>query len=347
MNKLSCSLAALTLTFAAAASQAAPLSALGLDEGVGLLSFGNIDVTNNSVNGSVLAGGNAKISSATVGAGAGKSGVIVAGNLDRSNSTILGNATVGGGFNTGWGAIQGNIAVGGDLNGINGLDKPAGSLTVWGSTKGMQSWYPTVTKGEGEFSLGYDFASAQAHMTSLSDAISGFASTGTAETRWSNNIYFDAAGLSIAIFDIAAADAAKNMQIDNLAAGATVIINVHGDTVDFGSHGYTNFTEGQVLFNLADATSVTVGGGIYASLLAPTASVQANGGRINGQVIAGSWIGSTTIDARPFAGALPHVEPIVDVPTIDPVADVPEPASLALVLGGLLATGSMVRRRKS
>lgn len=336
MKTLLRSLVALSLAALAAGSHASPLSALGLADGVGLLSFGDAEVRNNSVGGTLMIGGNAKINSTDVGTGPGGNGAVVAGNLEFSGATIKGNTTVGGKFTSGWGNLQGDVAVGGGIDASKGLSAPTGTLTVWGPITGVPQWGPTVTPGTGEFSLGFDFASAQSHARSLSSDISSYAATGSTADRW-GTLVFDAAGLSLAIFDITAADASKNMRLDNLAADATVIINVHGETVDFGNHGYDGFAANQVLFNLADAKSVAANGWLVGSLLAPNAAVVANAGNVVGQVVAGSWHGSTTIGGQAFAGTLPQVSPI---------ANVPEPASLALLLGGLVAAGSSVRRRK-
>ncbi|MFX8020215.1 choice-of-anchor A family protein, partial [Acinetobacter baumannii] len=83
--------------------------------------------------------------------------------------------------------------------------------------------------------------------------------------QW-GTLHFNATGQSLAVFDIQAADVAKNLQIDGLGVGAQVLINVHGTSVDFGNHGYTGFNKGQVLFNLPDAKTLILNGGINASL---------------------------------------------------------------------------------
>jgi choice-of-anchor A domain-containing protein len=335
MSRTARTLSLMTLACLATAAHAGT-SSLGLDSGLGLLSFSDLVVTGSSVNGSVAVGGNATVSNYSINPAAGSNGLVVAGNLDFKSGSIGGGTRVGGNATTSYsGSFGGSVAVGGALNAGAGLSVGGGNTTtVWGAVNGVQPWYPTVTAGAGSFSLGFDFAAEQARLGSLSLQLDQQATTGTPLEQW-GTLIFDASNLTTAVFDISAADASKNMQINGLAAGASVIINVLGSSVDFGNHGYTNFGSGQVLFNLPEATSITFNGGTTASFLAPLATVQSGWGSIAGQVVVDSWLSSVSINATAFNGTLPIA------------TAVPEPQSWALMLGGLFAIAAFKRRQRA
>ena len=138
------------------------------------------------------------------------------------------------------------------------------------------------------------------------------------------------------IFDVDAAVLSQNLNLVGLGSQGTVVVNVHGSFVDFGSHGFDGFSSAsdRVLFNLVDATSFSAGS-VYGSILAPNATFQSSGGGvINGQVIVQSWNSSVQVNNVPFAGKLP-------------VAAVPEPESYAMLLAGLGLMATIARRRRA
>lgn len=281
------------------AAQASPIS-LGLDTSLNLLAFGNMNVSSSDVEGRVAVGGNATIGSYSIntktGSNAlyGDTGLTVGGNLSFTSGSIWGGAIIGGSY------------------------VPTASGTVMGG----------VASGQG-----FAFASEYQRLSTLSATLDGQTNTGLAVDQW-GTLHFNAAGLSLAIFDINATDALKNMQIDGLAEGAQVLINVHGTSVDFGNHGYTGFNRGQVLFNLPEAASVLLNGGINASLLATNATVGQGWGQINGQVVVKDWNSSVQVNDAPMPNRQPNQ-----------LQRLPEPASLALVALGLGAAFTARRRR--
>lgn len=90
-----------------------------------------------------------------------------------------------------------------------------------------------------------------------------------------------------------------------------------------------------MLVSLPQATSIILNGSITTSLLAPYANVQGGWDQIGSQVIIDSWRSSALVNGTSFAGALPTL------------ANVPEPRSLALVPGGLLALGTIRHHRQA
>ncbi|MDR7334776.1 choice-of-anchor A family protein [Roseateles asaccharophilus] len=294
----------LTACFAlASATHAAPIS-LGLDASLNLLAFGNMNVGSSDVEGRVAVGGNATISGYSINTKTGSSalysgtGLTVGGNLNFTNGTIWSGVSVGGSY------------------------VPNSSGNVFGG----------VSNGQG-----FDFAGEKQRLSSLSASLDAMANTGTVTDKW-GTLHFDAAGQMLAVFDIVAADAMRNMQIDNLPTGAQILINIHGASIDFGNHGYLGFNKGQVLFNLPDATSLLMNGGINASVLALNASVAQGWGQVNGQVIVKDWNSSVQVNDAPM--------PSIGRPNSGSQAQpLPEPASLALVGLGLVAACFARRRR--
>lgn len=298
---LPCSLRRLALAaslLAAGAAHAVPIG-LGLDSSLNLLAFGNMNVSSSDVEGRVAVGGNASLGGYSINTKTGSSalyngtGLTVGGNLSFSSGSVWGGAIVGGSYT------------------------PSPSGTVMGGVQGGR---------------GFAFASEQQRLAALSSTLDALTNTGSAVDQW-GTLHFDATGQSLAVFDIQAADAAWNLQIDGLASGAQILVNVHGASVDFGNHGYTGFNKGQVLFNLPEATSIILNGGINASLLALNASVGQGWGQINGQVVVKNWNSSVQVNDAPMP-----------VQSQSQTQHVPEPASLTLAGLGLVAA-TLARRR--
>lgn len=336
MENIKKSLLALALVAASlsSASASAATNSLGLSSSLNLLAFGNMNVMSSDVQGTVAVGGNATINGYSINSPAFYPGnaLTVAGDLTYTGGSIYGNTVVGGNLTSNYsGSFNGSVAVGGNLNASSGIS--ATGVTVWGTTTGYQPWYPAKAQGTGSFSLGMDFTAERARLTSLSTELSSDAVTGTATNSFSTLVFNATNSNGINIFDITASQAGMNMQINGLGASGTVIINVSGSNVSFGSHGYTNFGSGnQVLFNLAEATTVSVGS-LYGSLLAPNATVLAGYGHIEGQVVVNNWTTSVQVNNVPFVGSLP-------------VTAVPEPETYAMFLAGLGIMGVVARRRK-
>jgi choice-of-anchor A domain-containing protein len=318
-------------------------SSLGIDPSLALLSFGDLSVSGSSISGGVAVGGNAAIKSYSIDGGSAANSLVVGGNLAFDGGSITGRTLVGGRLTSSYGgSFAGDVSVGGTLDASAGLaDSKGAQITVFGSTIGVQPWYPTVSKGSGSFSTGLDFVALESHFDTLSGALDASADTGTATLQW-GTLTFDAKGQNVAVFDIDASVAGNNMQIVGLAPTASVIINVHGSTVDFGNHGYSDFASGQVLFNLPDATAVTFNGGATASFLAPRATFSSGSGSISGQVIVDSWVGGSRITDVAFAGMLP--DGAAGQPAV--ITPVPEPHAWALLLSGLLVAAVVARRRR-
>ncbi len=317
----------------------ASTSSLGLDSSLNLLSFGNFFAPSSDVQGRVAVGGNANITSYSIdtlnGSSAlyGGTGLTVGGNLTAGRGSYGGNTVIGGSLFAGSGAtFLGNLQVAGDLNANNNwLSAP--SISYGGTASGLQQWQdPAAVKvAAGSIQTGINFGAEQQRLSSLSQSFDALATTGKGISQY-GTVTFDTKGAALAVFDLSSTDVINNLNLSNVGANTTVILNVHGASIDFGNHGYQNFVAGHVLFNLPDATQITFGSGVNASFLAPLASFSSNGGLITGQVVVADWSGNTQVNDAAFIGN---------------VAAVPEPETYAMLLAGLGLIGGIARRRKN
>jgi choice-of-anchor A domain-containing protein len=323
--------------FSPAAMAYDPSNPLGLSAGLNLLAFDNFSVPSSDVEGRVAIGGDANISGYSINTKNGKdalysgTGLTVGGNLNFISGNILGNTIVGGNLLTsGAASFGGNVQVIGDLNAGNQW-LTASSITYGGKATGLTTYQdPTPLKVvPNSIQLGIDFAAERTRTTGLSQTFDALANTGSVLNSW-GTLSLNANGASLAVFDLSSADVARDLSLEGLTANTTVLINVHGQTIDFGAHGYTNFTSGRVLFNLPEATQVTFGSGVNASFLAPLASFSASGGVIYGQIIVANWSGAAQVN---------------DVAFIGNIAAVPEPETYALMLAGLVAVYLAAKRQ--
>ena len=157
----------------------------------------------------------------------------------------------------------------------------------------------------------------------ISSSLAGLATTGTANSQHNKLTLSGDHRLDTNVFTVSPdlwknADGGDVTVIDlDIPLGSTAIINVAGDSVHLSNMGFDDVVAAQpspfrhtTLFNFFAASEVTLQNiGLEGALLAPWSSVKHRDGVIYGQVVAGSFEGNGQVDLEPFSGTLPVVVP--------------------------------------
>jgi choice-of-anchor A domain-containing protein len=274
-------------------------------------------------------------------------------NSVQSTSEVDGSALVGGNV-TGASnyAVQGvtspdgtGLAVGGNVGPGPISINHGGNLRLTGSKLG-----PVNLNGGGSLiadpTIPATVAAQFAYLEGLSTALETLPANGILDGAGNMNAaptFLD--GQWVAVYNLTAASLAGLGQLNlNMGIANTVIINVAANgsgAVNFTAPpnmigGFNQGNSTRILWNLYDATLVTVNNSFNGSLLAPYADLKLLGGGINGTVAVDS-VSAQNAEVRRFTytGYLPEV---------------PEPSSYVLAVGGalsLLGYGALRRRRQA
>ncbi|QDU32638.1 hypothetical protein KS4_06720 [Poriferisphaera corsica] len=301
-----CALAASITLIATSLTQAAPLPIAG---DYNTFVFGNANLTSDT-QGRLAVGGDLVISNYSVG--------------DQLTPTdIAHNSDV--------------LVVGGSLN-FNSGHIYHGNAII--SAPPSQNNIPQSASIDGQYFQGapspIDFNAAKTALSNYATQLTHLASNGSVIQQWGGITLSGDNTSPLQIFDLNATDLLNShtLNLNNVAQDATVLINVTGDTAgmtNMGLFGFESIRQ-NVLFNFADATSLTLQGiGVQGSVLAPNASLTNGQGVIWGQIILDSMQGNLQQNLASFDGDLPPI---------------PEPTTTAL-----LATSSLIlltrRNRKT
>jgi choice-of-anchor A domain-containing protein len=242
-------------------------------------------------------------------------------------------------------------ALGGNVIQVQG----AGNVYANGASS-SSFHYQNVTPGT-VFTSGpspINFAAADTQLTSESLYLSSLTTTGTVggtDTHCGSCLMLTGTSSVLNVFNITAAQlASNNNPIDIVTpSGSTTIINVIGissnrtDSDSLGTQVYLNGSQqsntsqaaSNILWNLYDASQLTLNGGIFGSVLATNANI--SGGAIADGDLIGASIGYTgEVHDDEFTGVLP-------TPSV--VAATPEPGSLVLLGTGIVGMAGLLRRR--
>lgn len=269
---------------------------------------------------------------------------------DYAGLTVLGNASSGSMNVTAGGAtVLGNLAnaninngavvVGG--NASNSNFNGSGGAYVAGSSSGVNRNSGNLSSTDAAAKLAIaQSTNMAAVLNQTSDQLKALASTGSSWTVNGNKVTFNAVADSngLAVFDLSNADYLLGLgEFEfNYGSATTVVFNsdITGGTIAanfLGGSAQTIATK--TLWNFYDATSLTIARQFGGSILATDAALTVNG-NIEGGVFVSSLAAQTDeIHEQAFTGTLPTQ-----------VSAVPEPATWALMAGGLLLLPRLRRR---
>jgi len=234
--------------------------------------------------------------------------------------------------------------VGGNLS-VTGGSINHGGVYVGGTTSMESAATPTALPTNP-----LDFAQTERYYKALTQALAGLDATGAVSPLWSGVKVTGSGAGGVDIFNVSSDlfRTSSSWTLEQLTPGQTLVFNISGDIGTFNEGGisFEPLSAYNVLFNFHEAKNVNVKG-VIGSVLAPYATVNANWGVINGNVIVDTWNSTIQVNSN-------HYFQAVDVPGFnlppgggDSHGEIPEPGSLALVLAGLCAAGLAYRRRKA
>ena len=234
------------------------------------------------------------------------------------------------------------VVAGGDIK-LTGGSISNGKTYAGGTTSLQQA---SQVAGGGTPPL--DFAATSQQFKALANTLSGLSATGSVESLWSGAKVTGSGNHTLDIFNVSA-DMFRNSShwmLNDLAVGQTLIFNVSGQIGSFNDGGisFEPLSGYNVLFNFFEATEVNVRG-VIGSVLAPNATVKADWGVINGNVIVDSWNSTIQVNSNHYFKPVevPGINLEPDAP--DAPAEVPEPGTLALLAAGLCAVVGLRCRR--
>jgi choice-of-anchor A domain-containing protein len=256
--------------------------------------------------------------------------VISAGNVNISSYSINANGKAAYGTHA--------VIAKGDIN-LSGGSIEHGKMYAGGKATLQYAATPQSTA-----TSPIDFAATSTYFLDLSSDLAAAKNTGSVSKLWSGVVVSGSGLGGVDVFNVSADmfRSSSSWTLDKLVPGQTLIFNVSGDSVTFNDGGisFEPLSKYNVLFNFPDAKALNVKG-IIGSVLAPKASVTADWGVINGQVIVNNWNSTIQVNSNHYFASTTLVG-VNDIKT-----DVPEPGTLALMLGGVAVAVVSRRTRRS
>jgi choice-of-anchor A domain-containing protein len=210
-------------------------------------------------------------------------------------------------------------------------DKQTG-YGVYGGAKTGSSGYHDLRQQTGVV----DFAAAQVQLTKLSSDLSKTAANGKVESKW-NGLYLTGDNTSdLQVFNVDS-NQLGNLVLENVKSTASVVINVTGSgrvTFSGGQDGQMESMRDRLIYNLVNATDISMSTFAYGTVLANNAVLSGGSGHLEGSIIAKGMSTKVEIGFEPYKPYLP-------------TSPVPEPETYAMLLAGLGLVGFLARRRKA
>lgn len=187
----------------------------------------------------------------------------------------------------------------------------AGALWADAGHKGYGVYGSGLGGASAELDLRYqpgavDFAADSAWLLTLSANLKDKPATGKVAAT-NETLTLTGTNAPLEVFTLLAAQvgSARTLVLSNVRPGAWLVLNVASDgaqrqtTLSF-NHTVLQPYAGRVVFNFYDSDVLILPGGqAWGTLLAPYACVKANGGRVDGTVVAAAWTGATVLGNVP------------------------------------------------
>jgi choice-of-anchor A domain-containing protein len=173
-----------------------------------------------------------------------------------------------------------------------------------------------------------NFVSAQTNLDSVSATLAGESANG-AVNQSGSTYTLTGTNANLNVFNLSAASYSSATINITAPSGSTVVVNVAGsaDSFSSGSINLNGISSSDVIFNFNSATTLSLSSIAFnATILAPYAAFTGSGGEINGELVASSAAGNTTLDNDPFSGSLGSNSQAAPA--------VPEPSTWVLLLTG-------------
>lgn len=322
----------------AAFAQTTSLTATDALRQFNVIVFGDLN-SNSHVDGRGFVGGNAIgggfMQHASAAAPSAYAGVTVLGSASGTN-TNGGGITVGGSLSS-TNINNGTSVVGGGASNVN-FNGPAGVLgdvsNVNFNGGRLANGSPALTNTLAA-ARSTDFASLFTATSAGLSTLKGGASTVTVS---GNKATFNAAPVNgVAVFDLTSIDDqifALGEYAFNLNGATSVLFNSDNTNIRVGANFLGGSAQGiasSAIWNFYNASSVIIDRTFGGTVLAPKASFSnLNGSNLEGSLVAASLTQRGEIHLGAYTGVIPQV---------------PEPATYAMMLGGLAMLG-MARRRR-
>lgn len=227
------------------------------------------------------------------------------GNLSfQSSSSNAGGINTGGSINYGNSSVTGTVSAGGNLSGNSGTI--SGDVKLGGSNLAGPSLVINGTVSQNQpVTGGLNVAGVNSYFQNASSYWSGLQSTASWTNVYGQIVVTNLqAGRNIVNLTLADINNSWGIQLSG-PSNAFVVFNIN-DTSGSLKNVVYDFSGGiginDIMFNLANSTSLSLNGGTYASVLAPTATVTFGSGMLQGNLVANNLMGNGSIMESPFTG---------------------------------------------
>ena len=264
----------------------------------------------------------------------------IGGSYCCSNSMTMGAGDIGkvGGNFQNVNHDGGILRVGGTASGnLNGSDRQVGI-----ATNNAAPFYDANFQTDLAGAISSTLDQVKNDVTTLSATLAGLSASALsthsmAGTKMTLNAVDGGGGFALFDYDVSDFAGITDLIYNFGSTSLPVIVNVHGATANFAfnNEGSNEVNNQQVIWNFVDATSVSFSDEFYGSVLAVNATVT-NITPIEGSVVAKAFNQGGEVHLGTYNGRTPF---------LTPPPSVPEPATWAMMIGGLGLVGASMRRR--